>query len=141
MNPTWCCCRCSCCRTKCTTEGLLVAPVHDFYDPGLRSLTETELYNPRRTQQRSLVESIVCPALFIARGTLHRSIISGRPSIVVFRQHQFLHMSTSYADISPVENRQHHSRIQQIRKWLIGIICSAAACVSGLDVGSKKHGG
>ena len=38
--------------------------------------------------------------------------ISRCPSVVTLRQHQFLHMPPSDADVSAVKDRQHHRRIQ-----------------------------
>lgn len=45
--------------------------------------------------------------------------VSRCPRIIILRQHQLLHMPASDPNISSIENRQHHGRIQQIREWAV----------------------
>ena len=71
-------------------------------------------------QQSSKASSI--PHSFI---TLLRWTIRRRPGIIILRQHKLLHMSASDFDISANENKQYHSRVQQVPKWLIRVVCAS----------------
>ena len=39
-------------------------------------------------------------------------------------------MSTSDSDISTIENRQYHGRVQQVPKWLISVVCASKDYIS-----------
>ena len=52
-----------------------------------------------------------------------RRAVSGSPCIVVVGRHQLLHVASSNANVSPIENRQHHGGVQQVRERLLRIIC------------------
>ena len=65
-------------------------------------------------------------AILRAHNPLLRWTIRRSPGVIIFRQHKFLHMSTSDSDIPAVKNRQYHGRVQQVPEWLIRVVCASA---------------